>query len=123
MVATVNRFRERSALRECAKAYGLSPAKIQELVERLPYRWFGPGASADVQPFDSLRQAFPQPDIQHLIDQATQVLRKPRHLSIHPGGLVVAPGLMTDFVPTILAPKGLLVTQFDHYHIERLGSG
>jgi DNA-directed DNA polymerase III PolC len=121
MVATVNRFRERSALRETAKAYGLPPERIQELVERLPYRWFGADAATQKQPLETLRQAFPQSDIQHIIDQATQVLRKPRHLSIHPGGVVIAPGLMTDFVPTMLASKGLLVTQFDHYHIERLG--
>ncbi len=121
MVATINRFRERSALRECAKAYGLPSSRIQELTERLPYRWFGPASSADIKPFDSLKQAFPHPDDQRLIDQATQVLRKPRHLSIHPGGVVIAPGLMTNFVPTMLAPKGLLITQFDHFHIERLG--
>lgn len=121
MVATINRFRERSALREVAKAYGLSPARIQELVERLPYRWFGPPESTDAQPFDNLRQAFPQADIQHIIHMATTVLRKPRHLSIHAGGVVIAPGQMTDLVPTMLAPKGMRITQFDHFHIERLG--
>lgn len=121
MVGTINRFRERSALRECAKALGLPASRIKELTERLPYRWFGSDASPEAQPYDVLRQAFPDVDSQHLINQATLVLRKPRHLSIHPGGVVIAPGQMTDFVPTMLAPKGLLITQLDHFHIERLG--
>ncbi|MGB7115004.1 MAG: hypothetical protein WBD56_02585, partial [Anaerolineales bacterium] len=42
MVATVNRFRRRSALREMAKAYGLPAIEISKLVDHLPHRWYGP---------------------------------------------------------------------------------
>jgi DNA polymerase III alpha subunit len=45
----------------------------------------------------------------------------PHHLSIHPGGIVISPGPITDLVPLQHATKGLLVTQFDMGGIEKLG--
>ena len=42
MVCTVNRFRHHSALREAAKAHGLSPSQVSGLVEGLPQRFYGP---------------------------------------------------------------------------------
>jgi len=45
----------------------------------------------------------------------------PHHLSIHPGGIVIAPGPIMDIVPLQHATKGLLVTQFDLGGIEKSG--
>lgn len=121
MVATINCFRERSALRETVKAYGLPSDQIRELTERLPHRWFGESTSAETQPLEALKQSVTHEKHKQIIDRASQILRKPHHLSIHPGGVVITPGKMTEFVPTFLAPKGLVTTQFDHFQIERLG--
>jgi DNA polymerase III alpha subunit len=40
MVGTINRFRPRSALGDVAKAHGLAPAQVRELVQQLPYAFF-----------------------------------------------------------------------------------
>jgi hypothetical protein len=48
-------------------------------------------------------------------------LRQPDHLSVHPGGVVITPGPLTDVVPVQMAPKGFLITQFDHGDVEALG--
>ena len=48
MVATINRFRPRSALRETAKAYGLAPAE-SKLVNTLPYGFWGRPESAETR--------------------------------------------------------------------------
>ena len=61
MVSTINTFRERSALRESAKACGLPPAKISELVERLPYRWWGPSGDDERRAILSKSCARPSP--------------------------------------------------------------
>ncbi|HZD55857.1 MAG TPA: error-prone DNA polymerase, partial [Anaerolineales bacterium] len=42
MVSTINRFRRRSALREVAKAHGLSSAQVNRLAGQLPHRWRAP---------------------------------------------------------------------------------
>ena len=123
MVCTINRFRRRSALREVAKAHGLPPAQVSQLAESLPQRWYGPPDrfQSDGAPFAELTQRYTSPLLQLIFSQAQALIGLPRHLSIHPGGVVIAPTQMTDLSPTQLAAKGMLITQFDLESIERLG--
>lgn len=123
MVSTVNRFRRRSALREVAKAYSLPSAEVKSLADRLPRRWYGPPRRQETQsgPYSELEQYFPSQLHKTIFREAASLLGLPRHLSIHPGGLVIAPGQITAMVPTLLAPKGVTITQFDLDAVERLG--
>jgi DNA-directed DNA polymerase III PolC len=123
MVCTINRFRRRSALREVAKAYGLPAAKIKDMADALPYRWRGPPQrnSKKESPFAGLAEHYSSPLQQKIFRDASALLGLPRHLSIHPGGVVIAPGLLTDLVPVQLATKGVIITQFDLDSIERMG--
>ncbi len=123
MVCTVNRFRRRSALREAAKAFGLPPAQVSALAESLPHRWYGPPDRSrnDEQPFAELRAHYPDPLHRQIFEAAAALIGRPRHLSIHPGGIVIAPGPLTDLAPTQMAAKGIVATQLDLDSIERLG--
>lgn len=132
MVATLMRFRERSALREVAKAHGLPAAEITRLTDALPARgWGSPGAARAAPrpnedplragPFGELAREHNSPRYRAIFLQATAVLGFPRHLSVHPGGVVIAPGPMTDLAPCHLASKGVVITQFDLASVARLG--
>ena len=124
MVATVNRFQRRSALREVAKAYGLSSAEIRILTAELPGRgWGAPSRRRNNVdgPYQELRERYPDPIYQTIFREAESILNFPRHLSVHPGGIVITPGPMTDLVPVHLASKGILITQFNLEPIEKLG--
>jgi DNA-directed DNA polymerase III PolC len=122
MVCTVNRFRRRSALRETAKAYGLSAAQVKELADRVPgFFWEPVGRFASEAPYAHLARRYPTPPYPEIFEQAAQLIGLPRHLSIHPGGMVIAPGRLTDLAPVQLAPKGVVITQFDLDSIARLG--
>ncbi len=106
MVATINRFRPRSALGDVAKAHGLALDKVREMVNQLPYAFwarFEEAEDGEVPPsvFAELREAYPAPVNQLIFDEAEAVLKLPRHLSVHPGGVIVAPGLLTDLVPVL----------------------
>ena len=90
MVATINTFRHRSALRETAKAFGLPATKVSALVENLPERWWGPPMRTggdDKDAFDILNERFSQEPYTSIIHTARLLLGKPHHLSIHPGGM------------------------------------
>ncbi len=50
-----------------------------------------------------------------------ELVGQPHHLSIHPGGVVVTPGPLTDTVPLQWTPKGFNTTQFDHGDVEAIG--
>ncbi len=119
MVATINRFRGRSALREVAKAYGLPQKDIKILTDDVPYRGWGPRAQDDEVPYADLQARFPQ--YAALFRDATALQEFPRHLSVHPGGMVIAPGPLTEMVPLHLASKGLVITQFDLDAVQQMG--
>ncbi len=123
MVATINRFRARSALREVGKAYGLSAGQIKTLVDGLPRRSWGPlgRAGGSASALQSLAGNHTDATSRTVIANATAILDTPRHLSIHPGGVVIAPGPLTDIAPTQLASKGVVITQFDLASVETLG--
>ncbi len=125
MVATINRFRPRSALGDVAKAHGLEPAKVREMVNRLPYSFWARFEERDangetLSPFTELRSVYPA--YQRIFDEAEALLKLPRHLSVHPGGVIVAPGPLTDLVPVMSSgTKGIVITQFDLESVEALG--
>jgi DNA polymerase-3 subunit alpha len=127
MVGTINRFRPRSALGDVAKAYGLEPKQVREIVEKLPHSFWArrmerDGDGQPVSPFAELRQAYPSKKHQQIFDDAEAILKLPRHLSMHPGGLVVAPGPVTDLVPVMRSGgKGVVITQLDLESVEAFG--
>ena len=121
LVATISTFRLRSAIRETAKAYGLDAIQIKKLTEIIPHRW---------HPDPSRRQTFDLEEITsgltneadvEIIHAAYDLVGHPHHLSIHPGGIVLTPGPLTDVVPVQMAPKGFLITQFDFRDLELIG--
>jgi DNA-directed DNA polymerase III PolC len=134
MVATINRYRPRSALGDVAKAHGLPPKSVRELAEQLPYAYFArvqegetDEGEAPPSPFAELRSRYPAPAYQRIFDEAEALLGLPRHLSVHPGGLVVAPNALTDLLPLMHSAgaasgvKGVTITQFDLGAVEALG--
>jgi DNA polymerase III alpha subunit len=57
-----------------------------------------------------------------IFDDAEAILKLPRHLSMHPGGVIVAPGTLTDLVPVMRSGgKGVIITQLDLESVEALG--
>jgi len=127
MVGTINRYRPRSALGDVAKAHGLAPTVVRELVNQLPYGFWwrmqeGEEGVEPPSPFAELREQHPSPTHQRIIDEAEALLKLPRHLSVHAGGLIVAPGPLTDLVPVMRSgSKGVTITQIDLEAVESLG--
>jgi len=107
MVANHNTFKLRGALREVAKVEGRPAGEIREVTRRIP--WY-----SDEVPLEQLLQEHPNYSGLDLpaawIDlarRATPLVGTPRHLSLHPGGVVIVPGALTDYVPLEQAAKRL----------------
>jgi DNA-directed DNA polymerase III PolC len=121
LVATVSTMRLRSAVRETAKAYGLDEAQIQRLVANLPRYWHPDPRRRDQWTIEDLLSGLHDPVLQKVMRQAFVIKGQPHHLGVHPGGVVITPGSLTDIVPVQWATKGFLITQFDHQDVEMLG--
>ncbi|HEY9383583.1 MAG TPA: DNA polymerase III subunit alpha, partial [Gemmatimonadales bacterium] len=107
MVANHNTFKLRGALREVAKVHGRPAGEIREVTRRIP--WY-----SDAVPIEQLLQEHPNfrgldlPESWgELARVATPLVGTPRHLSLHPGGVVIVPGALTDYVPIEPAVKRL----------------
>jgi DNA-directed DNA polymerase III PolC len=127
MVGTINRYRPRSALGDVAKAHGLEPGKVRDLANRLPHAFWARFEGSDegkkpTSPFAELRSTYSSQQYQHVFDDAEAILKLPRHLSMHPGGVIISPGAMTDLVPVMRSGgKGVIITQLDLESVEALG--
>ena len=115
MVANHAGFQLRAAVRETAKVYGLPDAEIKRVTDRLSHLWFwGRDSVEDViaaHPlFRGLDLGPPWPDI---LKWASRLQGVPRHLSVHCGGVVVAPDGLAARVPVEIAPKGVRIVQWE----------
>ena len=124
MISTTVTFRARSAFREVSKAFGFTNEEISKYSKRIPW--------TDAANLPNLSQIFPEAKNldfnrqpwKSIVAIASQIARFPRHLSIHPGGIVITPTKITDYVALEYAKNkglGLIVTQPDMYSIEDLG--
>jgi error-prone DNA polymerase len=92
-VANVITYRPRSALREMAKAVGLSPGHADALTKWVD-RW-----RSRHDAFDDVTDEGAPPVPELVLDLARQVLDYPRHLGIHSGGMVMADRPLVEFCP------------------------
>ena len=125
MVASHVLFQPRMALRETAKVFGMPEGEIGRVTRRLP--WFWRRGELDASLLDNLRQ---RPETRHLdfahpwpqiLNLAQRVIGIPRHISVHPGGVVVTPAPIETYVPVETAPKGVPIIQWDKDAAEDAG--
>ncbi len=127
MISTHVSFAGRGAVREIAKVWGVPPKHITRITKQLPSGW-------DDKPiFEAARddprsQNLPvhEEPWRSIFTLAEQIHGYPKHLGMHAGGIVIAPGPLTDYVPLQPAAKELesgkvVVTQWDMYPIEDAG--
>lgn len=125
MVCNHVTFQPRMAIREVAKVYGLTDNEIGQVSKRLP--WLRQVAYEENDLLTRLKQLpefrqldFPQPWPQ-IIRIAQKIIGNPRYLSVHPGGVVITPDPIDDYVPVEIAPKGVFIIQWEKDAAEDAG--
>jgi len=121
MICTFSTFKLRSSIRDVARAFGFPEDEISAITKYLPH--YG---------IERLSQALEEiPECRHLkqnigaleqvLGYAQRLANAPRHLSIHPGGVLIAPDDLCNHTALQVAGKGIVVCQYDMYSIEPLG--
>lgn len=121
LVATVSTLRPKSAVRETAKAHGLSDAETERLVKLLPAGWRPDPRRRAKKTMEDVIMEMADPRLRQVLVDAAGIVGQPDHLSVHPGGLVITPGPLTDVAPVQYTVKGFLITQYDHNDVEAIG--
>ena len=121
MVATINTYHARSALREFGKALGLPLEVIGRVSKSFPHL----RASAIRPALQSLPelqgQGLDSGQLSPLYDFCQAADGYPRHLSVHLGGMIISRQPITDLVPLERSAKGIVVAQYDKDDVEALG--
>ena len=107
MVATVIRFQLRMAIRETARAFGLTAGEIKTHIKMLRQK------TTDIH---NLTDPWPQ-----IMQLAAQLVGNPRCLSVHPGGVVITPNPLHHYVPVEQSAKGVPIIQWDKDGAEAAG--
>ncbi|MBU2691400.1 MAG: DNA polymerase III subunit alpha [Candidatus Eisenbacteria bacterium] len=142
MISTHNTFHPRSAFREAAKALGVPHGVVNRLCRSIPRCFFSsddepsaapPPAPQSAAPPRSLiemvragplghRVPLDDPPFPEIFALAERLLGMPRHLGLHPGGIVISDHVpLAHYVPLQPAAKGIIVTQFEMRAIEEVG--
>ena len=120
MVANHVYFRPRAALREVARSYGLVEGEISALTKRIPY--FGGGTLEENLASHPLLQGVElSPLWEQIVRLAGEISGLPRHVSVHPGGVVITPGPIRAICPVQVAPKGVPILQWEKEGVEEAG--
>jgi DNA-directed DNA polymerase III PolC len=125
MVCNHVAFQPRMALREVAKAFGLTAGEISRVSKKLP--WFWQVGDGDGELLDRLKglpqlkgHEFPPP-WPEILALSQRIIGVPRYLSVHVGGVVVTPDPVCDYVPVETAPKGVPIIQWEKDGAEAAG--
>jgi error-prone DNA polymerase len=125
MVCNHVTFKPRMAIREVARVFGLTDSEINRISKRLPWLWAG--KSSEEELFERLRNL---PELKYfdflepwpeIIRIARQIIGIPRCLSVHPGGVVITPRPIYEYVPVEKAAKGVPVLQWEKDAVEDAG--
>ncbi|HJV65959.1 MAG TPA: PHP domain-containing protein, partial [Geomonas sp.] len=136
MIAAYHTFRHRSALRDGLKAWGAPDALIESMsraipaddleVEAVDFLDLARGAGGT----DLLQTAAPEsggngtgkaggarkakgvaPELEKALTLIRRLVGRPRHVAVHPGGIVIDWRPLDQVLPLELAPKGVVITQ------------
>jgi len=124
MISTHITYRARSAFRETAKVFGIAEKEINKMGKFIPW--------TDARNLMDLPRLFPEARSlkfdeepwKSIASSAVQLANYPRHLSIHPSGIIISPKVITEYTALEYAKNkglGIIVTQPDMYSIEDLG--
>ncbi|MCT8999293.1 error-prone DNA polymerase [Chelativorans intermedius] len=98
LAASVVSYRGRSALREVAKALGLSQDTMSALSGSI-WGWSSAGLGERETAAAGLDSADPR--TRHLLARANEIMGFPRHLSQHVGGFVITRDRLDEIVPVV----------------------
>ena len=110
LVATFSSYRSHGAIRDVGKALGLPFAELERLA-RVTDGWHATGVAGEL---DSLPGGHTGPRWQAFRELTGEIAGLPRHLSQHPGGMVISSRPLIDLVPVQpAAMAGRQICQWD----------
>ncbi|MBW1690983.1 MAG: DNA polymerase III subunit alpha [Deltaproteobacteria bacterium] len=118
MVANHNTYGARSAIREVAKAFGLSEAEISRVTGKIGYGWRLKRVWKELTVHPKMRGIEFRKPWDEILRSAVQLEDHLNHLSVHCGSLVVVPDEIRRYCPVEISASGVQVLQWEKDSVE-----
>ena len=113
LVATFATYRSRGAIREVGKALGLPPAEIERLA-RMSEGWDARAVGQELTYLPDADAKLRAPRWQAFVELCGEIAGLPRHISQHPGGMIISSRPLVELVPVEpAAMEGRRLCQWD----------
>ncbi|MEE9244948.1 MAG: DNA polymerase III subunit alpha [Gemmatimonadota bacterium] len=137
-IITFGTMQSRAVVRDVGRTLGFTPAETDRVAKLIPS---SPGYSLTltdaIERVDELQTLYEEdPRYRELLDYGKTLEGLRRHTSVHAAGVVIAPGPLSDYVPTMNATRAaasagvsatqpangsLVITQYDMVSLEKAG--
>ncbi|HWD08518.1 MAG TPA: DNA polymerase III subunit alpha, partial [Actinomycetota bacterium] len=132
MVAMMETFKARAALREVGKALGIPLAEVDVVARAFPHISAGAIPAALESLPEVAELSLPAARLETLFGLASRLDGYPRHLALHPSGVILSDDALPDLMPMQRSflhgdlsgagtGGGFLMSQFDKDDVEALG--
>lgn len=121
-IITFGRMEARMAIRDVARALGMSYTEGDRVAKMMPPNHQGHSMSVKnaLEVSEDMKRAYDsESDVKELLDLVMKVEGVARHSSVHAAGVVIADTDLTEYVPLQREAKGdRIITQYDMYSLD-----
>jgi DNA polymerase-3 subunit alpha len=121
-VITFGTLESRMAVRDVARALGMSYSQGDRIAKMIPppRQGFHQKLATSIEETAILKLAYnTEPEVKKVLDIAKRVEGLPRHASVHAAALIIADKELTEYVPLQRETKeGRVITQYDMYSLD-----
>jgi error-prone DNA polymerase len=120
-VSMMDTYKVRHAIRDVGAALGMSPVEIDEIAKAFPHIRARDARNA-INELPELRaRGLDSPRLRTLFDLVERLDGLPRHIALHPCGVILSDGALLDRTPVEASWLGFPMSQFDKDDVEHLG--
>ncbi|MBS3747808.1 MAG: DNA polymerase III subunit alpha, partial [Wenzhouxiangellaceae bacterium] len=121
-IITYGTLAAKAAVRDCGRVLGYNYGFVDSIAKLIPME-LNITLEKALEQEKELQQRFEsEDDTRSILELALQLEGVARNAGKHAGGVVIAPGPLTDFAPLYTDPRtGSVVTQFDKDDVEAVG--
>jgi len=120
-VSMMDTYKVRHAIRDVGAALGMAPVEIDEIAKAFPHIRARDARSAIAELPELRSRGLDSPRLRALFDLVERLDGLPRHIALHPCGVVLSDGGLLDRTPVEASWLGFPMSQFDKDDVETLG--
>ncbi|MDR6864572.1 DNA polymerase III subunit alpha [Phycicoccus sp. 3266] len=120
-VSMMDTYKVRHAIRDVGAALGMAPVEVDEIAKAFPHIRARDVRNAIAELPELRSRGLDSPRLRALFDLVERLDGLPRHIALHPCGVVLSDGSLLDRTPVEASWLGFPMSQYDKDDVETMG--